>query len=387
MRVLHIVKVSDGATWVLHQVRVLRELGIDVVVAQPSATEGNAARYREMGAEVVAADVDFPATRPWRLPGALRRCRELVDAVRPDIIHTHHVGTTYVTRLALGKRHPIPRVFQVAGPLHLEHSLFREADLRLAGPRDFWIGTCHWTHDEYLRRGISPERVFLTFAGGDMTQFRSLRTGKLRRELGIANGAPLVGMVALMYAPKRYLGQSRGLKGHEDFIAALPAVRQQVADVRAVVIGGAYGGARWYEQRLRDLGAQVCGDALTFTGFRTDVPEIYPDLDLAVVPSHSENLGGAAEPLASSIPVVATRVGGLPDIVRDGETGWLVPPRDPRALADAILDALSHPEEARRRAERGAKLVRELLDAERTGREVAAFYDRILSAMPLSATR
>jgi glycosyltransferase involved in cell wall biosynthesis len=385
VRVLHIVKTAHGATWVLHLVRVLRAEGVDVVVALPSASDGLAPQYRACGCEVVAADLDFPARHPWRLPGVLRRCRQLVARAEPDLIHTHHVGTTFVTRLALGKLHPIPRVFQVAGPLHLEYAPYAHADVQLAGPRDFWIATCHWTEQAYLRLGIPPQRVFQTFAGLDPTRFRPQRSGRLRVELDLPSDAPLVGMVAYMYAPKLLLGQERGLKGHEDFIAALSLAARERRDVRGVIIGGPWGDAAWYERRLRYLGERSCNGTLCFLGHRSDVAEIYPDLDLAVVPSHSENLGGAVEPLLCSVPVVATNVGGLPDIVRDGETGWLVPPRNPAALAEAILDALSHREEALCRAQRGATLVRELLDVERTGRQTLAFYRQILAVNALPA--
>jgi glycosyltransferase involved in cell wall biosynthesis len=354
---------------------------MDVVVALPSTTEGLAPRYRESGAAVVRADLDVPSRAPWRLLGVLRECRRLVAQVQPDLIHTHHVGTTFVVRAALGRRSPIPRVFQVAGPLHLEHAVFAWLDTHLAGPRDFWIATCRWTQRKYLALGVPDERVFLSYAGTDVTPFHPERTGWLRHELGVGDQAPLVGMVAYMYAPKWFLGQARGLKGHEDFIAALRIAREQRPDLRGVIIGGAWNGAAWYERRLHDLGARVCNGSLTFLGTRRDVPALYPDLDLAVVPSHSENVGGAVEPLLSGVPVVATTVGGLPDLVQDWQpekTGWLVPPRDPQALARTMLAALENRDEAQRRATAGQALARNMFDVEKTSREVAAIYQTIL---------
>jgi glycosyltransferase involved in cell wall biosynthesis len=106
---------------------------------------------------------------------------------------------------------------------------------------------------------------------------------------------------------------------------------------------------------------------------------IYPDLDLAVVPSHSENCGGAVEPLLSGVAVVATNVGGLPDLIEDGETGWLVPPQKPEALARAMLDALQNREEAQRRTAEGQKLARCLFDVERVGHEIAGVYEKVLT--------
>jgi glycosyltransferase involved in cell wall biosynthesis len=378
MKVLHIVKTAVGASWAYEQARVVRSLGVEVVVALPSDSDGFAPRYREMGITVVRADLDFPARRPSSLPAKLRACRELVEHVRPDLIHTHHVGTTFVLRLALGKESPIPRIFEVPGPLHLEHSFFAHLDTWLAGPQDHWIATCKWTRRKYQELGVPADRVSLSYSGIAVNLFSDARTGCLRRELGISREVPLVGMVSYMYAPKWFLAQNRGLKGHEDFIAAVRLAREARSDIRAVIIGGPWGNAAWYEDRLRRLGARICDGSLTFLGVRRDVPTIYPDLDLAIVASFSENVGGAVEPLLSGVPVVATNVGGLPDLIEENETGWLVPARNPEALAHAMLEVLSNKEEARRRTLEGQKMARHLFDVERTGRETAATYNQVL---------
>jgi glycosyltransferase involved in cell wall biosynthesis len=379
MRVLHIVKTAVGAGWAYQQVRVLQSLGIEIVVALPSATAGLAPFYRQTGATVIHANLNFPSHHLWRVPGIVATCRRLVKEVRPDLIHAHFVSTAFALRIALSRDSPVPRVFQVPGPLHLEHSFFAHLDTRLAGPQDYWIATCQWTYRKYLELGIPSQRVFLSYAATDLKPFVGIRTGRLRHELGISNEVPLVGMVSYIYAPMWFLRQRRGLKGHEDFITALRLVRQARPDIRGVIVGGPWGNAAWYEHRLRCLGARLCNGFLTFLGTRSDVPAIYPDLDLAIVPSHSENCGGAVEPLLSGVPVVATRVGGLPDLIEEGRTGWLVPPRNPEALARAMLEVLANKEEARRRTLEGQKMARHLFDVERTGREIAAIYEAILA--------
>jgi glycosyltransferase involved in cell wall biosynthesis len=378
VRVLHIVKTATGCTWAYYQIRVLQEVGVDVVVALPSVDEGLGPAYRRLGVKVVAANLDFPARRPWAVLPVLSACRRLVDQVQPDLIHLHHVGPTLVVRLALGKNHSIPRVFQVPGPLHLESEFFAGLDKNLAGGSDYWIATCEWIFRKYLELGVKPERIFLSYLGTDIHRFDALRSGTLRSELGIRAETPLIGIVAYMYAPKWFLGQERGLKGHEDFFAALDLARGEWPEVRAVAIGGAWDNAGWYENRVRYRGRTICNGFLTFLGTRPDVALLYPDLDLAVAPSHSENCGPVVEPLLSGVPVVASNVGGLPDVIRDGETGWLVPPRDPRVLARTILEALRNTAEARRRTESGQRLVRDRFDANRTGREIAQIYGRIL---------
>jgi len=381
MKVLHIVKTAVGANWAYEQVRVLCSLGIEIVVALPSDTEGLAPKYRKAGATVVRANLDFPAREPWRIPATLRACRQLVADVRPDLIHTHHVGTTFVARLALGKISPIPRIFGVTGTLHLEHEFFAWLDTHLAGPRDYWIATCQWTQRKYATLGIPLNRVFLAYLGTDVKNYPCSRTGALRNELKIPANVPLVGMVSLFYPPKWYLGSARGHKGHEDFIIALARLREERPDVHGIMIGGTWGDGHWYEDRVRHFGKKLCEGGLHFSGTRTDLPAIYPDLDLAVVPTHSDGLPySVVEPLLAGVPVVATNAGGIPDLIRDRDTGWLAPPRNPQALAHAILDALQNPAEARRRAIEGQKLARSMLEVETTGREVAAIYKKFLEA-------
>src|SRR5579862_6199516 len=151
MKILHIVKTSDGAGWAALEAAELTSLGVEVHVAVP-ATEGSSMRlWRDTKVEIHVAALDFPASRPWQLPPVCSRARALVESVKPDIIHTHHVGPTLLMRLALGKRHTTPRVFQVPGPLHLEHRLYRSWDLSCAGPRDFWIASSRCIKSLYLQ--------------------------------------------------------------------------------------------------------------------------------------------------------------------------------------------------------------------------------------------
>lgn len=327
----------------------------------------------------MAADLDFTPTQPRRFAVAVSNFKRIAAEFVPDVIHSHFVTTTLVARVALRGADSPARVFQVPGPLHLEHRGSRRVEIATARGADYWIGSCRWTVERYRTSGISPSRVFLSYYGTELARLETARTAVFRRDLDVRADVPLVGMVAYIYAPKRLLGQTRGLKGHEDFIDAFALLLRKRPDARAVIVGGPWNGATGYERRLRSRARRAVGDRLVFTGPRTDVPAVYADLDLAVHPSLSENCGGAVESLAAACPTVATSVGGLPDVVIDGETGWLVPPRDPRHLAETMLEALGDRDEARRRAAAGQALVRRLFDVERTGREIASIYEEILS--------
>src|SRR5438128_1442841 len=99
MTVLHLLKTSVGATWALRQMRELVRLGVRVHAAMPPGPL--VPKYRAAGVEVHEAQLDLPIRRPWRVPAALRAMRQLVERVRPDIIHSHFVATTLTMRLAL----------------------------------------------------------------------------------------------------------------------------------------------------------------------------------------------------------------------------------------------------------------------------------------------
>jgi lipopolysaccharide/colanic/teichoic acid biosynthesis glycosyltransferase len=184
-------------------------------------------------------------------------------------------------------------------------------------------------------------------------------------------------MISYMYGPKYYLGQTRGLKGHEDFIDALAVCIRSRPNLVGIVVGGAWGGAHAYERHIRDYGKRRLGDRIHFLGTRSDIPDLYADFDVVAHPSLSENVGGAAESLMLGVPTITTNLGGFPDLIEPSKTGWLVPPRDPTRLATAILDALDDPARAREMAAEGQVRARNLLDVTQNAREIAEIYHQV----------
>ena len=375
MKVLHLVKTSTGATWALRQMRELVRLGLEVHVVLPEPG-GLTDAYRNAGVTVHHLAIESSPRHPQPTQAAVRNLHGLVKRIRPDVVHSHFVSTTITMRVALRLDH-IPMIFQVPGPLHLEHTMFKRAEIAIATAHDYWIASCHRTQDMYLRAGIPRERVFLSYYGIDLPEAPFVR-GKLRDELHLPADTPLVGMVAYMYPPKPYLGQRRGLKGHEDLIDALKLVRNDGIPVKGVFIGGAWNSATDYEATVRAYGREQLGDDALFLGTRHDVVDLYPDFDVAVHPSHSENLGGAVESLACRVPTIATNVGGFPDVVIPGRTGWLVSPHDPPGLAKAIETALRYPYNAERMAQHGMELMHQKLSVQRTAAQVRDIYEAVL---------
>jgi len=168
----------------------------------------------------------------------------------------------------------------------------------------------------------------------------------------------------------------RGPKGHEDFLAAAQIVSERFPEARFVIAGS--GVVEAGEAYRRQLMEACTNDRVLFVGHVDDVVSLLAASDVAVQCSLTENLGGTIEALLMECPVVATRVGGMPESVRDGQTGLLVPPFDPPALAAAIVRLLEHRDEASAFGRAGRKLMLERFTAARTADDVAGVYRRLL---------
>ncbi len=381
MRSLHLVKTSDGARWAAEQAKVLTDLGVEVHVALPQPHGEAVSFWRDSGAVVHVVDTSLPVRHPWRWAETQSRITRLTDMVQPDIIHSHFVSTTFAMRLALtGKRANIPRVFQVPGPPHLEHEPYRSADIRGAKDADFWIASSRFIASLYHRHGVPADRVYLSYYGTSIDSFTTQRSADHRHRLGIDDGQRVIGSLSYMYRPKYYLGETTGFKRHEDLIDALGIVCRDRQDVVGLIVGGEWGGGTTYRDRLRERARKVAGDRIIF---ENRIPagtaaQFWPEFDCVVHVPIWENCGGVVEPLAACLPTIASRVGGLPEVVFDGQTGWLVPPRAPKLAAAAIHEVLDNPNEGRRRAEIGRRLVLDMFDVRRTGAEIAEIYADIL---------
>ncbi len=199
--------------------------------------------------------------------------------------------------------------------------------------------------------------------------YRAGRDGeRVRRELGIPADAPLVGKVANFY---------RGWKGHDTFLAAAAMVLERRPRVRFLLVGHETDNAK-----MRAMVERAgLADRVALAGYRSDVPDVLAALDVSVnSPRAGEGLSGAVrESLAAGLPVVATDVGGNRELVLDGETGLLVSPENPAALAAAIGRLLDDRALAARLAANGARFVRERLTVERMVEETERVYREVLS--------
>jgi glycosyltransferase involved in cell wall biosynthesis len=308
-------------------------------VAQPGA---------RLLAEAERAGVRGTAVRmrgPWDLR-ALVMLRRLIRAREAAVVHTHSSVDSWVAGLAarsLGV--PVVRSRHVSIPIPKARALV----YRLA---DRVITSGEAVAAIVRAAGVPAERVVAIGPGLDTARFHSGVSGAgVRAELGLSG--PVVGLVANI----------RGSKGHAYFLEAARAVLAARPDTRFLIVGDGVGFDD-VRRRVREAGLE---DRVIMTGFRRDVPEVMAALDVLVLPSiRSEAISQVIpQALAVGTPVVGTTVGGTPELVRDGETGRLVPPADAPALAAAILALINDPDAARALARRGQACVvaRHSLDA------------------------
>src|SRR6185503_14479107 len=172
------------------------------------------------------------------------------------------------------------------------------------------------------------------------------------------------------------------LKGLEYFLAAIPDVLARIPNAKFLIIGDNSFNPQYREELKRQVSTLGLEDKIVFTGFRLDVPKILSSLAVSVLPSVSgEGLSNSLlESMAAALPVVATNVGGNPEVVVEGETGLLVPPRKPSALSEAICRVLLTPGMCQALGQAGRRRVLEHFSNERMIRTVERLYLDMLQA-------
>ena len=215
----------------------------------------------------------------------------------------------------------------------------------------------------FIEAGGEADKVRIVYNGFDPAKARIYEPGaaaRLRAEMGLGP-QPLVGL----------FGRLSEWKGQHVFLDAIAAME----GVQAVIVGGALFGQEAYEARIREQASRLGLDGrVRFLGFRPDVPELMAAMDVVAHTSIvAEPFGRVVvEAMMCGRPVVATRGGGVTEIIRDGETGLLVPPGNASALAAAISRILSQPALAERLARKGRKDVSQRFSLEETCRSVSA---------------
>jgi glycosyltransferase involved in cell wall biosynthesis len=347
-----------GQNQVLLTVNGLREIGHRAaLVAHP---DGELRRRAAEGLELVplAPRTEMDLSAAWRLARVLKR-------LQPAVVHAHDAHGVAMASLALslggsGARGPA-LVASRRVDFHLRRNSFSRWKHRQV---DCFICASEAIRQMLVADGVPADRTVTVHEGIDLDHVRSAAAVNVHEAFWLPHRAPIVGNVAALVPHK----------GQRHLIEAAHLVIQQMPDVRFLILG---------EGELRDaLERQVREHHLEkhvfLPGFRTDVLGCMKSFDLFVMSSVTEGLGTALlDAMACGKAIVATRTGGIPEVVEDGETGRLVPPRDHAAMAQAILAALADDEQRRRMGEAGLARVQKRFTVERMVAETAAVYGRV----------
>jgi glycosyltransferase involved in cell wall biosynthesis len=316
-------------------------------------------RLRSLGVPVEVLDETDDEAAVRELAAWLRR--EEIDLVHAHMFRAEVIGTR--AAVAAGTAAIVATVHssRVRSPVDVEQlaTLTPSMD-RLVVP------------SEAIARKVTAEgrqgpRFAVVPNGVDLSRFSGpVRPCALRGEHDIPPSAPLLGVVARLEPEK----------GHRHLIDAMPAILEAVPETWLAVIGeGSEADA--LRAQAKDLGV---ADRVIFTGRRDDVSALTADLTIAVLPSLREAQGiSLLEAMARRVPVVASEVGGIPEVVTDGVDGRLVPPGDPAALAASIIGLLREPDLRRRLGEAGRRTVADRFSVDAQVRRIQAVYDEELA--------
>jgi glycosyltransferase involved in cell wall biosynthesis len=280
----------------------------------------------------------LPALPTWaKYPIAqvrqLRAIRRIAASVRPAVVHAYFFWSIIYGRLlkALGVACVLVENREDQG---FSWGLHEYGLLRLTARfTDRVVCVSAAVRQTVLEREqLDSAKVVVIPNGVDVAKVSAVepaRAARLRSELALEGAGPIVGMVAHL---------NREVKGGRYLIDAIPLIREKVPSARFLLVGIVADDLR---ERVHASGL---GDAVVFAGMRKSALDFYPLMDVSVLTSLSEGLSMTLlESMSHGLPVVATAVGGNPEVVVHGETGWLVPPRDPGAFADRVVDLLLDP--------------------------------------------
>jgi len=356
-------------TYILMMARGLADLGHDVVVAAPAGSI-LAGRARAAGLPTFEA-LAFRKTK--HLAAAARDAFVLARHLREggyDLINSHgsqDVWTCVAARALAGRRTPLVYTrnnTKAVRPHAANRWLYgRQIDHLIVASR-----TVLERYAPFLEGGtLSDRRISVVHGTYRPDQFhRGLDRGAARARLGFGPATPLIGVVGRLVRDK----------GHAVLFRAAVEILKRRPEVRFLLVG-----TGTLEGELRRLAGDLGIDgAVHFLGFREDIPEITAALDVSVLPSVDCDASPAVlkEALACGVPAVASDIGGAAEILREGVTGLVVPPDDPRRLAEAILSLVEDPERAREMGRIGSGDVAERFPPSRLAAETLAVYRGVL---------
>lgn len=295
------------------------------------------------------------------------RVIKLVKALQIDIVHAHEVKSDVIAYLA-ARLQAVPIVTTLHGWIgnSLKQRLLLKLDKRIVRGFDRVIAVSRRIEEELIASGVPGDKLRLLHNAIVLERYR--RTGQ---------GGTLVELIGKPVAKPvlASLGRLSPEKGHADLVKAIDIVRRRGQNVSLVLIGDGPERSKLV-QEITALGLQ---ESVHLPGYIQEPQRLLEEIDLMVLPSHTEGLPNAAlEALLMEVPVLATRVGGTPEVITDGDTGRLVPAHSPEALAEAIIEFLAAPATWKQMAGRGKVMVETNFDFRARTHKLEAIYTEMM---------
>lgn len=385
MKSIFLLKTTNGAYWAATLAWHLKKEGVKIDAVLPDIKGTYAKNWRDIAENIYLVDLNIRGRQALAFHRKAENLKVSLLESKPDIVHSCFMDTTLVARLALCDIPNIKLVFHVPGPLHLENAFTRCIDLRTARKHDYWISSSKYTYDIYRKHNVSPKKLFHAYYGLDtkaVTKYMNTDSGDLEALLerySIPHDAIKIINANMFYPPKRWLGQRIGVKNHEGLIRAIRLILDKREDVVLVLVGKQWGKEVGYEEFLKREARNICGNKVIFTGYleQDSLFKLYCATDLVVHVPISENCGGIVEPALLEKPIIAGPVGGLPEIIEEGVTGWLTDDIKPKSIAKKVLEVLKLKGLWKTVGARARAKVESLFDIETTSREVIRIYNKL----------
>lgn len=310
----------------------------------------------------------FDLRNPFRYLSTLNILRRTIKREKIELIHLNHQSLTDFAVMAAHLSSK-PLVLHFRG---IEEPSFINSYERWIRQADRIITVSKAVAENLEEHGLGNDRIRVIMDGTDIKRFQSSRENGFRREIGVGEKQPLVGIVSEIMAEK----------GLGDFLQAAESVLEKIPNAKFVVVGTDYLKHSYLDELKSDARRLGLAGKVLFTGFRKDVERVFRSLDVSVLASWQEAFGNVVvESMAAGTPVVATRVGGVPEIIDDRRNGLLVPPRNPTALANTIIEALSMNPDERKSLVRAAKqTVRDNFSITEQTKKIEHLYEELLGA-------
>lgn len=367
MKVLHFIKTSDGARWACEMVEQLVLLGVEVTVILPCSKGKMIPAWKETGAKLIFCYSEMPVKKIWKYRSVKKRVQKIIHDENPDIIHAHFFSQIILLRnIKFSKT----RIFQVPGPLHLENWIFKYWDIISAKENDKWIASSKYIRNLYLNANISTNRLGLSYYGNHLEAYED-NDENLKSKYDLNKESFVVGNLSYFYAPKAYLFQKTGLKGHELFISIL-----NNCNLKGIIFGKQFGEKQDYYEKVKSESSENIIFAGGIEPF--DVSRAWKTMDICLHLPLSENCGGVVEPLLHKVPVVCCYTGGLSEVIINKKTGLIVD-RSEESIKKALIFAKENPKLMNKYAVNGQKLVLEMFNVKRTAKEIFQYYQSLES--------